>query len=161
VVNFIRSFRFLCAIFSIVQIFVLNSRIEANQEIFLSIEQNIDAESIIQCDNIEKQIDTLIDLAFKYQEITSKKFNHKKHLKKTYSYLEENGIKVDKTSRKDIKKCIENRISDRYFSNKISNHCCLVVSVNTDPNFRKSSKSYGAARQNFLRTYKLKDMRLL
>ena len=111
-VNYVSTIRFSCLFFLCLQAFVDISKLESSS---IVIEYNIDAEAIMNDNNVANQIDRLLDIGLEYQRATGKKFEYKDFLKKTYRYLDENNAHVPKEIRKDIKKRIKKRIKDRNF----------------------------------------------
>jgi len=92
--------------------------IEAKTSHHSNHEINIDVDAIRNCDNLEDKIDCFIDIGMQYQQATSENFDYKKFLKKAYKYLEKQNIHIDKKTKKDFKKRIQQRISERFFEHK-------------------------------------------
>lgn len=79
----------------------------------------MDANTIRNCDNLEDKIDCFIDAGMQYQEATSKIFKYKTFLKQAYKHLQKENIYFDKITKRDLKKRIQDRISERFFEHKI------------------------------------------
>ncbi len=113
--TYVCRFRF-CFIFCcIVQIFSLNSRVEAQTYGYTNCEYNFDANAINNCHTLDDKIDCFIDAGMQYQQTTSKKFKYKKFLKEAYKHLEGQNIRVDKKLKKDMERRVQNRITERFF----------------------------------------------
>lgn len=72
----------------------------------------------MNCNNLNDQIDHFIDVGMQYQKATAKNFKYKKFLKKTYQYLDKLNIYVNKKTKNDLEKCVQNRISERFFGHQ-------------------------------------------
>jgi|GEM_PF-1566061 len=103
-----------------IQLLSFNLGIEAKTSHHSNIEFTIDVDALRNCDNLEDKIDCFIDVGMQYQQATSENFDYKKFLKKAYKYLEKENIHIDKKTKKDLKKQIQNRISERFFEHKTS-----------------------------------------
>lgn len=95
---------------------------------FGSILDNI--EDIKNCTDVNRKIDYFIEAGMEYQKSTGKKFHYKKFLKKTFKYLEDNGVELPKSLKSDIKQLVQDRIEQGYYCSK---------SANTDGSFKNET----------------------
>jgi hypothetical protein len=109
-----------------IQVFSFNSWIEAKTSHNSNIEFSIDVDAIRNCNNLDDQIDNFINVGMQYQEATSKNFKYNKFLKQSYKHLEKEGIYLDKKTKEDLKKRIQDRISERFFEHKKKTVFCAV-----------------------------------
>jgi hypothetical protein len=132
--NFFSSYYFYLCFCFFIQTFSFNSGLEAKTYSSSNYELNFDVDAIINSNSLDDQIDNFINIGIQYQQATSKSFKYKKFLKEAYKYLESHDAHVDKKMKKDLKKCIQNRISSRFFADdkarEITGHCAVASSKN-------------------------------
>jgi len=93
----------------------------------------VDSHALMNDNNVANQIDRLLDVGFKFQEVNGKKFKISKALKKGYKVLEENGTHVPKEVKKDIERRIQKRIEDRYYAGVAKSATPSTREVYDDP----------------------------
>jgi hypothetical protein len=114
-VNIISNHYFCLLFCFFTQILSFNSGLEAKTKHFSNSELCVDVDAIMNCENLDDQIDNFINIGIQYQQVTSKKFEYKKFLKQAYKYLEDRDVKVDKNLKKHMKTIVQNRINERFF----------------------------------------------